>query len=399
MVRDAPVSRRRSDEGPAVLQRGFRPFFLAAGLWSAVCLGLWLALMHVDLDLPSVFDPVAWHAHEMLFGYTAAVVAGFLLTAIPNWTGRLPVRGTSLGLLVGLWAIGRLAVMTSAMIGNALAATVDSAFLLVLSAVALREISAGGNWRNLPIAGLIGVLAVGNLLIHFEYLGIGRTADSGLRLSVAVIVFLITLIGGRIVPSFTRNWLKKRGEQVLPSPFGWLDRLTLISTAVAGLLWTFAPQGVPSAVALLLAGACNGLRLARWRGHRTLAEPLVWVLHLGYAWLAAGFLLLGSSLLSAPLAQSAALHALTSGAVGTMTLAVMTRATLGHTGQALTAGPWTTAIYVLATAASLLRVAAALPGSAQVTVLTLSGVLWIAAFTVFVTVYGPLLVGRPGRLG
>jgi uncharacterized protein involved in response to NO len=399
IMRNAPASRPRSDEGPAVLLRGFRPFFLVSGVWSAVSVGLWLALMHGDLALPSVFDPIAWHAHEMLFGYAVAAVAGFLLTAVPNWTGRLPVGGARLALLVGLWAIGRVAVSTSAVIGPAFATAVDSAFLLVLWATVLREVLAGGNWRNLPIAGLIGLLAVGNLLIHFEYLGVGRTADHGLRLSIAVVLILITLIGGRIVPSFTRNWLKKRGERVLPSPFGWLDRLTLVLSGIAGLLWTFAPEGLPSGVVLLCAGACNGVRLARWRGHRTLTEPLVWVLHLGYGWLVVGFLLLGFSLLSTALPQSAALHALTGGAVGTMTLAVMTRATLGHTGQALAAGPSTTAIYVLATAASLLRVAAALSGSAQLAVLTLSGLFWIAAFTLFTAVYGPLLVGRPSQSG
>ena len=360
-------------------------------------MGIWLTLIYGGVALPSVLYPAAWHAHEMVFGYAVAAVAGFLLTAIPNWTGRLPVSGAPLALLVGLWAIGRLAMASSAAIGPALAATADGAFLVVLWVTVLREILAAGNWRNLPIAGLIGLLAVGNLLIHIEHLDLGQTAGLGLRLSIAVVLFLITLIGGRIVPSFTRNWLKTRGGQVLPSPFGWLDRLTLVVSALAGVSWSFAPEAALTGVILLCAGACNGLRLARWSGQRTLAEPLVWVLHLGYAWLAVGLLLLSLSVLTASLPQTAALHALTSGAVGTMTLAVMTRATLGHTGRALSAGPATTAIYLLASAAGLLRVAAAFSGSAELPVLTLSGIFWVAAFTLFIAVYGPLLIGRSSQ--
>jgi uncharacterized protein involved in response to NO len=399
IVHDTSASHLRNHERLAVLRYGFRPFFLAAGVWSAACVGMWLAVMNGGLTLPSILDPVAWHTHEMLFGYAVAAVAGFLLTAIPNWTGRLPIRGSRLALLVGLWIIGRLAMASSAVIGPVVAAAADSAFLLVLWGAVLREILTGRNWRNLPVAALIGLLAGGNLLIHFEYLGLGRTAGLGLRLSIAALLFLIALIGGRIVPSFTRNWLKKRGEDVLPSPFSWPDRLALIATALAGLFWVFAPEALPTGVILLFAAVSNGLRLARWRGHSTLAEPLVWVLHLGYGWLAVGFALLALSLLSTALPHSAALHGPTSGAIGTMTLAVMTRATLGHTGRALTAGPSTTAIYLLATAASLLRVAAPLFGSVETAVVSLSGLLWIAAFTLFAAIYGPLLVGRPTQTG
>ncbi len=382
-----------------VLRQGFRPFFLVAGLWSALSIGVWLAQIHWGLGVPSVFDPAAWHAHEMLFGYAVAAVAGFLLTAVPNWTGRPPVSGALLALLVALWTIGRVGMASSALISTAFAAAADVAFLVALWIIVLREILAGGNRRNLPVAGLVGVLAFGNLLIHLEYLDFAETAGLGLRLSIAVILLLITLIGGRIVPSFTRNWLKSRGEQVLPSPFGRLDRVTLVVSALAGVSWSFAPEAAVTGIALVCAGAFNGLRLARWRGQRTLGEPLVWVLHLGYAWLAAGLLLLALSVLWPALPPSAALHALTSGAVGTMTLAVMTRATLGHTGRPLSAGPSTAAIYLLASGAGVLRVVSALSGSAELAVLTLSGVLWVLAFALFVAVYGPLLIGRSGQTG
>jgi len=364
-----------------------------------LAVAVWLAMIAGVFALPSALGPVDWHAHEMLFGYAVTAVAGFLLTAIPNWTGRLPVSGSRLALLVGLWAIGRLAVATSAVIGVEAAAAVDVAFLLVFWATILREILAGRNWRNLIVAGLVGFLVVCNLLIHLEYMGVAETAALGFRLAITGMLLLITLIGGRIVPSFTRNWLAKGGETVLPSPFGRLDRLALAVSVAAGLLWAFLPEGVLTGVVVLFAALSNGLRLARWRGHKTLAEPLVWILHLGYGWIAAGFALLAVSLLTSALPQTAAIHAFTAGAVGTMTLAVMTRATLGHTGRTLTAGPWTTAIYVLVTVSGLLRVASPIMADVEVAVVVLAGLCWIAAFGLFVAFYGPLLVGRSARPG
>ncbi len=394
---NSSASGSRRYAGPAILERGFRPFFLVAGLWAALAVVLWLAMIAGVFALPSALGPIDWHAHEMLFGYGAAAIAGFLLTAIPNWTGRLPVRGSRLAFLVALWAAGRLAVAASAWIGFEAVAAVDLAFLLVLWATILREILAGRNWRNLIVAGLVGVLVVSNLLIHLEYLGLAETADLGYRLAITDILLLVTLIGGRIVPSFTRNWLAKGGEAVFPSPFGRLDRLALAASLAAALCWTFLPEGGVTGVVVLFAALANGLRLARWRGHKTLAEPLVWVLHLGYGWIAAGFALLAVSLLTSALPQTAAIHALTAGAVGTMTLAVMTRATLGHTGRTLTAGSWTTAIYVFVTASGFLRVVSPLVADVEMAVVVLAGLCWIAAFGLFVAIYGPLLLGWPAR--
>ena len=388
---------RRAYSGPAILAVGFRPFFLGAGLWAAGAVALWLAQLAGWPALPSAFDPIAWHAHEMLFGYVTAVIAGFLLTAIPNWTGRLPVCGRQLGGLFALWCAGRVAIGVSAWIGPAPAAALDLAFPAALCAVVLREIAAGGNWRNLPVAAIVAVLAASNGLVHLEVLGLAPTqylgADLGLRLGIAAVAVLIMLVGGRVVPSFTRNWLAKRGEAVLPRPFGRLDRLAVAATVAAGLAWTFAPEAPASGALALLAAALGGARLAGWRGHRTRAEPLVWVLHLGYAWLVAGFALLGAAVLVPALPQTAALHALTAGAMGTMTLAIMTRATLGHSGRALTAGPGTAAIYALVGAAALMRVLAPLTAIDAALLFGLSGLAWIGAFALFVVLYGPLLVG------
>lgn len=396
------IPRYRTWHGPALLGHGFRPFFLGAALWAAGALALWLAALGGRLALPTAFDPITWHAHEMVFGFAMAAVTGFLLTAVPNWTGRLPLQGLPLAGLAALWLAGRVAVTASGTIGAGPAAVVDLAFPAVLLAAVLREIVAGRNWRNLPVCAAVAVLLTANALTHLEALGLAATSGLGLRLGIATLVALISLIGGRIVPSFTTNWLKRRGEARLPASFGAADRASLALTVAALLAWTAAPAAMPTAGLALAAGLAQALRLARWRGHRTLAEPLVWVLHLGYAWVPAGLLLIGlAGLWPAALAPTTALHALTAGAVGTMTLAVMTRATLGHTGRTLAADAGTAAVYVLVTAAAVARVLSAVVPGAYVALLTISGVLWLAAFGLFVALYGPKLLApradrRPG---
>lgn len=396
------IPRYRTWDGPALLQQGFRPFFLAAGLWAAGALVLWLAVLSGAAALPSAFDPVTWHAHEMLFGFVAAVVAGFLLTAVPNWTGRMPLQGLPLAGLVALWLVGRVAVAFSAWTGPIAAAALDLAFLTALLAAVAREILAGRNWRNLPICLALGALLLANALIHLDAIGLTETGAAGLRLGVAVPVTLMALVGGRILPSFTTNWLKKRGETRLPASFGRFDQATVLLTMAALVAWAMAPFGRLTALALLAAGLANALRLTRWRGQRTLAEPLVWVLHLGYAWIAAGLVLTGMSVwLPGLMPPAAGLHALTAGAIGTMTLAVMTRATLGHTGRALTADPGTVVIYASVSIGALLRVVATFVPNLPL--LSLSAGFWAAAFALFAVRYGVLLcppfLGRVPRNG
>ena len=396
------IPRYRQHNGLALLSAGFRPFFLAAAAWSALAIPLWLAMFSGRAAVPSALPPPVWHAHEMVFGYAAAAVAGFLLTAIPNWTGRMPLQGGPLAGLVTLWLVGRLAVALSAHIGALAAAILDLAFPVVFLAVVAREILAGRNWRNLPMCGVLGILLLANLLVHLEALGIVDGADIGNRLGIATLLMLITLIGGRIIPSFTRNWLaKNRPEAGMPAAFGMPDRAALALTGLALLLWVAVPGSRAAAGAALVAGCAQALRLARWRGWATLPEPLVWMLHLGYCWLALGFLLLGTSAFVPLLPATAALHALTAGAIGTMTLAVMTRASLGHTGRALSADAATTSIYALVTAAALLRLLAPLSGDAYLPLLAIAGAAWSGAFGLFVLFYaGPLSMPRaaPGRL-
>jgi len=371
---------------------GFRPFFLLAGLWSAIAVPVWLCVYSGAVALPSALPPAAWHAHEMVFGFAFASVAGFLLTAIPNWTGRLPLRGWPLAALAFLWLAGRAAVLLSGVIGALPAALIDLAFPVALIAVVAREIVAGRNWRNLPMVAGLSLLASGSLLVHLHALGLAYTAETGNHLGIATLSMLIALIGGRIVPSFTRNWLARvRPQGRMPAHGTRLDMAALALTFLALACWVAVPQSAAAPWLALAAGAALAVRLSRWCGLATLGEPLLFVLHAGYGWLAFGLLLMGLNGLTAWLPASAAMHALTIGAVGTMTLGVMTRATLGHSGRPLAAGPGTTAIYLLVTLSALIRVAAPLAGTWAMPLTWGAGAAWGAAFFLFVIFYCRLL--------
>lgn len=395
------IPRYRVLEGESLLKdflsAGFRPFFLFAALWAAFALPLAIAYLHAAAAPPSRFDPLLWHAHEMAFGFGGAVVAGFLLTAIPNWTGRLPLQGAPLAGLLLLWLLGRVAVLFSALMPAGVAAALDLAFPLVFLLVVAREIVTGQNWRNLPMLGALALLLGGNLLMHLEAMGGPSTGALGARMGVATLAMLIALIGGRITPSFTRNWLVKvlPGAEA-PAPFDALDRVALVSTLLALAAFVAVPDSRPTAALEILAGAALLLRLLRWRGGQTGAEPLLFVLHLGYGWLAFGLLLMGANGFSNVAPPTAPLHALTVGAIGTMTLAVMTRATRGHTGRPLTADRGTIAIYAAITLAAVLRVGAPLAGDAYLPALWLAGAFWSAAYGLFALLYFNMLTGPRG---
>ena len=390
--RPAAKPRYRRDAGPAWLSAGYRPFFLLAGLWSIAVLPLSVAAIHGVAPLPSGLDTVRWHFHELMFGYITAAVAGFLLTAIPNWTGRLPLQGLPLLGLVGLWCAGRLAMFVAGLIGPAAAAVLDLLFLAVLGALVSREIIAGRNWRNLPMLAMLATLLGANMLFHA--VSVGLLPDNGFdqRTAIACIVLLIALIGGRVTPSFTRNWLVKRGSASLPAAFGPLDRVALLATLIALLIWILAPEGLACAAAAALAAALNLLRLLRWQGQKVLREPLLWVLHLGYLWIVAGLALLSASALAEGISGVTAIHALTAGAMGTMTLGVMSRAILGHGGHELRAGPGLTSAFALVSLAAAARVAATLATALYDPLIYLSAGAWIAAFALFLLVCGPKLV-------
>ncbi len=383
----------RAYAGPAILSYGFRPFFLAGAAWAAIAVALWLPMLAGRLTLPTAFAPIEWHVHELIYGYVPAIIAGFLLTAVPNWTGRLPVIGTPLLALFLTWVAGRLAILVSAWIGAGAAAAVDLLFLPVLAAVIAREIIAGNNTRNLKVLAVVALLFAGNAAFHAEAaFGVGD--GYGARVGIGAAVLLITLIGGRIVPSFTRNWLARQAPGRLPEPFGRFDAGVMVANGVALASWIVAPQHAATGVLALAAGGLNVVRLGRWAGDRTTAEPLVLVLHVAYAFVPTGFVLLALGILApGSIAPAGALHSWTAGAIGLMTLAVMTRASLGHTGRPLTATPSIQLIYVAALTAALARILAAF-GIAREPMLHLSATAWVLAFAGFVVVYAPLLTRR-----
>jgi uncharacterized protein involved in response to NO len=380
---------------PPLLTAGFRPFFLAAAGWAAVAMAAWLPLMNGGLALPSRFDPLSWHVHEMLFGFVMAAVGGFLLTAIPNWTGRDPVAGSPLVVLVSLWLLGRIACAVSDLLPAWLTPVLDLAFPIALEVVAARELAAAGNRRNYPLLAPVLVLAIANLLAHLQALGVAVPSGLGWRLGIAVVIVLISVIGGRIVPAFTRNWLNARGLSPVPPPADLLDRIALGVLHASLIGWTFLSDWQPIGALLLVAAALNLARLARWRGVATLDEPLLLVLHVGYLWLVVGVALLGLALLTDTVPYAAAVHALTAGAMGTMILAVMTRATLGHTGRVLRADVATMVIYALVSVAAVLRIVAAWVSEGQLDLLEVAVAAWVGAFVLFAAEYGPMILAPP----
>lgn len=390
--RRKPVPRGLAHTGPIILSYGFRPFFLSASIWAVLAMALWILALAANLPIGGLYGGPAWHAHEMLFGYTTAALAGFLLTAVPNWTGRLPVSGVPLAILFVVWLAGRLVLIAPDLLGLPLSVAVDLCFLPFLFCICAREIVAGRKWRDLKVLAGVGALALANGGYHYFTL---TADDPGManRLAVAAYVMLIGIIGGRIVPSFTRNWLAKRDVKTLPVPYNHFDTSALLVAIAALAAWVLAPyEALTTAIGLLAAGL-HAIRLYRWRGWRTGAEPLVLVLHLAYGFVPLGFLaiaLIPPGLLD----PISALHVFTVGAIGVMTLAVMSRATRGHTGLPLIASMTTAISYGVLLAGALLRPLANFVPDHYLMLVSLSGLCWMLAFALYVIEYAPSLLNR-----
>lgn len=399
----ATVRIREPRSLPILLSYGFRPLFLGGAAFGIVGILVWLPVFEGRLALPLGMPARDWHGHEMTFGYGAAVIAGFLFTAIPNWTGRAPVAGATLLLLVVTWLAGRIAMAASGLLGLAPTAAVDLAFLVLVAAVAGREIVAGNSRRNFKLLGVLAILIAANAVFHLEVIRDG-TASYGHRMGLAAVVALIVLIGGRIVPNFTRNALMRAEPGSLPAPFGRFDMASPAGVAVALASWVAAPDDMVTAVLCGAAGLLLTVRLGRWAGHRAWRDPLVLVLHAGYAFVPLGFLMVALSIAQPALVlPGAGVHAWGAGAIAVMTLAVMTRATLGHTGRPLTASRGTVVVYLLAVLAALARIGAAIPSTMDILLLHIAVYAWVGAFAGFVAIYGPMLitpkvsVAPPGR--
>lgn len=381
---------------PIILSYGFRPFFILAAIWAVLGMALWIPMLSGHDILPLGFDPFSWHAHEFIFGYTSAVIAGFLLTAVPNWTRSAPVRGWPLAILVILWLVGRLAIAFSGLLPWILVAVLDLSAFIGLAALVIRGISRSRNWRNLPVIGILLLFSIADLVFLIEAGQGGYAANGyGMRIGLAAVVMLISFIGGRIIPMFTRNWLISQGVRTMPVLPNRADQTVLVLTALSLPGFIMWPGSLLVNLLLAVAGLANLWRLSRWGWQNTLAEPLVWVLHLGYLMLSLGFLAVAAAGFDL-FQMAAARHVWMAGGIGVMTLAMMSRVSLGHTGRAIQGGTGTILCYLALFLSVVLRVAVGFwPGGTPL--LHMAALFWILGFGGFALLYGPLLF-RP-RLG
>lgn len=390
---------RRAAEGWPVLALGFRPFFLLGALFAAGVIPLWL-LIHQGATAPvSSLSPPVWHGHEMVFGFAAAVIAGFLLTAATNWTGCRTATGVGLGALVALWIAGRIVLIVPASPAW-IAMAIDVAFLPILAIVLAIPLLATGNRRNLVFPIVLTMLGLVNLVIHLGSIGIVAWDPSRwLGIAIDLILLMIGVLGGRVIPTFTRNALPQ--AKVNPCPKA--NVLAPISLAVLVVAEIALDDATITGWIALAAGVLNALRMRGWGSLATLREPILWILHIGYAWLAVGLMMRGAAELTGLLPLDAGIHALTVGSIGCMTIGMMSRVALGHTGRPIRSARATVAAYWLLNAAALIRVAFSLTSDGTLGSVSLlaSGLLWSLAFALFARVYWPIL-SKPrvdGRAG
>ena len=387
--RRGAIARGFKKTGPAIFSYGFRPFFLGGAIWAVLAMLLWILSLTIGLSVGGAYGALNWHAHEMVFGFSSAVLAGFLLTAVPNWTGRLPVSGMPLALLFGAWFVGRLVFLNPDITNIYVAVTIESLFLPLLLFICAREIVAGRQWKNLKVLIAVAVVTLANLTFHYLALSGGDVAMAN-RIGVSAYVLLIMLIGGRIIPSFTRNWLNKAGLTQFPTSFNHYDGLCIIVGAATCIAWVAAPESSVTAILAIITAVLHTIRLYRWRGWSVAREKLLLVLHIAYAFVPLGYIAIACSALG-HLNPFSALHIMTVGVIGCMMLAVMTRATRGHTGRPLTATPTTQIAYLCIILAALTRPFAEMMPNFFHTFLAGSALLWMLAFGLYVLEYGPML--------
>lgn len=376
-----------------LLSYAFRAFFLLGSLcafsvilfWTIALLGYGPLVGHPDLYF--------WHAHEMVFGFVFAIVAGFTLTAVATWTGRTPVHGVELGVLVAAWIAGRIALVYTGQWPPALIAAADMLFPCLFVLIFGREVLAAGNWRNAPLVGVVALLASLNLVFHVWPDAMPGLDRMVVLLAVHVVLVLVTVIAGRVIPSFTANWLRALGHtaDAMPRVVPMFDITALVMTIVTGIAVTFAPANPVSGIAAMLAAVAHAARLSQWSGLRTISEPLLFVLHVAYMWFPIGYLLVGYSVFGGYLA-TVALHALTIGVIAGMIIAMATRVSLGHTGRPLHAGRLTVVAYVLLMVTGIVRLSGPLFGDWYIQTVELAASLWMIAFALFAWVYWPILV-------
>jgi uncharacterized protein involved in response to NO len=382
---------------PALFALGFRPFYLLAAGLAAAWIPLWVAVWHGHLALPSGFSPLAWHTHEMLFGFTSAVLVGFLLTAIPNWTGKPTLTGAPLAGLAVLWLEGRVVMLTGADLPWQVVAGLDVAFLPLAGAAMLPPLLATRNWRNIAFPFVLMAGALANLALHLDAAGIVTTGASVTRGVLGAMMVILVVMGGRVIPFFTRNRLPgaRSGQNKR------LDLAATAATALAAVLSVAAPMTTVSGLAALMAAALLVARALPWKPLATRKVPMLWVLHVGHAWIAVSLALRAVVDLGLDLPASAPDHAFTIGGIGVLTLGMMARTARGHTGRPIEATRLMTAAFAIINLAAVIRVFGPMAAPELHPVIGLSGVLWALAFALYLIEYAPMLTrarldGRPG---
>jgi uncharacterized protein involved in response to NO len=381
-----PVSHPRF----AVGGKGFRPFFLLAAAFASAIVPLWLLVLAGAAQPGQYLAPTLWHAHEMVFGFTVAVIAGFLLTAVGNWTKRETLVGTPLLALAALWVAGRLAVTLGRMLPPGLPALLDLAFLPALTIVLARPLVAARDRHRFVVPPVLVALFAANAVVHLEAMGL-CAAGSGRRaclLAIDVVVFVILAMAGRVFPMFTRN---ATGVESIRSS-RTLEALTLAAMVVLVVVDAASGESVAAAAASGAVGVLAGARAWHWRTARVAQHPLLWILHVGYAWVPLGLLLRTVAAVHPAIPSSLATHALTVGAIGSLTLGMMARVALGHTGRPLVASRLTAWAFAAVTLAACARVfGPVLFPRAYLVTLVVAGGLWTTAFLVYLVVYAPIL--------
>lgn len=390
----APGNEKQTLLHHPLFRLGFRPFYLLAAAFAAVSVPLWVAryfghaqsFTHVDLN---------WHMHEMVFGFAIAVIVGFLFTAGRNWTGLWTPRRGHLAALAGVWLAGRLAMLFAPPL---LAAVVDLAFLPLAAYPMYRVLRRAGNKRNMFLVVLLSLLTLINVCFHAAVAGwLPHSPMTPIYAAILVVVMIESVIGGRVIPGFTSNAL----PGVKPVTDTKRDRISIALTAIASVAWVALPPS-PFVASLAFAAACAQItRIAGWKPHVTLGSPLLWILHLSYAWIPAGFLLLSLATIGI-VTNSAAFHALAIGSMAGLIIGMITRTALGHTGRPLAAGRSELLMYLLVQVGAVARVIAA-TGSPEIrtAMLLATAASWSAAFVLYVVIYAPYLM-RPridGREG
>lgn len=384
-----PLAAQSALGGLPFLRLGFRPFYVGASLFAVVAMVLWYSVFLGRLAPASGVAPVLWHAHEMLFGFAAAVIVGFLLTAGKAWTGLPTPRGASLGALFALWASARIAALAAP---YPVFFFLDVIFLPLVAALFIALLLRAGNTRNLKIGAVLALLAVANLVFHLAASGaIAIDPVRPLYGALALIIVLETIMAGRVIPSFTMNVTP--GLKLPNAPRR--DAVAIVLTALGLACWTFNGPRVVCAALLAAAAALHAVRWLSWTPWVTLTRPILWILHLSYAWIPIGLVLLAAAQMGW-LAPSTGVHALAVGATGGLIIGMLTRTARGHTGRPLVVSPMEIGAYGMVMAAALLRVAVpvawpSLYGAA----LLGAGIMWVAAFTIYLVKYTPwLMTGR-----